>query len=160
LVLASLRQYKGRSPEGYPGQITYSTLAKLATTARNALVLDDLAIKVVLGLDNAAKEHPAIVTGARPVLSPCHKGIARGKLGVLDATFGDGDAQGVKVHARATPVEVIRTGTTLPLAVLDIVGALPILTRNAVDRVREMAYLLSTFAVELEASLFPGGWLR
>jgi hypothetical protein len=29
------------------------------TAARHALVLDDLAIKVVLGLDNAAKEHPA-----------------------------------------------------------------------------------------------------
>ena len=34
-----------------------------ATVARHALVLDDLAIKVVLGLDNAAKEHPAIYAG-------------------------------------------------------------------------------------------------
>ena len=30
-----------------------------AAAAGHALVLDDLAIKVVLGLDNAAKEHPA-----------------------------------------------------------------------------------------------------
>jgi hypothetical protein len=35
-----------------------------AAAARHALVLDDLAIKIVLGLDNAAKEHPAAVTGA------------------------------------------------------------------------------------------------
>jgi DNA-binding XRE family transcriptional regulator len=34
-----------------------------ATAARHALVLDDLAIKVVLGLDNAAKEHPAVHAG-------------------------------------------------------------------------------------------------
>jgi hypothetical protein len=35
-----------------------------AAAARHALVLDDLAIKVVLGLDNAAKEHPAVHAGA------------------------------------------------------------------------------------------------
>jgi hypothetical protein len=34
-----------------------------ATAAWHALVLDDLAIKVVLGLDNAAKEHPAVYAG-------------------------------------------------------------------------------------------------
>jgi hypothetical protein len=34
-----------------------------ATAAGNALVLDDLAIKVVLRLDNAAKEHPAVHAG-------------------------------------------------------------------------------------------------
>jgi hypothetical protein len=34
-----------------------------ATAARHALVLDDLAIKVVLGLDKAAKEHPAAYAG-------------------------------------------------------------------------------------------------
>jgi hypothetical protein len=34
-----------------------------AAAARHALVLDDLAIKVVLGLDNAAKEHPAVQAG-------------------------------------------------------------------------------------------------
>jgi hypothetical protein len=33
--------------------------------ARHALVLDDLAIKVVLGLGNAAKEHPAFEAGTR-----------------------------------------------------------------------------------------------
>jgi hypothetical protein len=37
--------------------------ASRATAARHALVLDDLAIKVVLGLDNAAKEHPAVHAG-------------------------------------------------------------------------------------------------
>jgi hypothetical protein len=38
-----------------------------AAAARHALVLDDLAIKVVLGLDNAANEHPAVhaSTGAQ-----------------------------------------------------------------------------------------------
>jgi hypothetical protein len=35
----------------------------LTALAWNALVLDDLAIKVVLGLDNAAKEHPAVHAG-------------------------------------------------------------------------------------------------
>jgi hypothetical protein len=34
-----------------------------AAAARHALVLDDLAIKVVLRLDNAAKEHPAVHAG-------------------------------------------------------------------------------------------------
>jgi hypothetical protein len=34
-----------------------------AAAARHALVLDDLAIKIVLGLDNAAKEHPAVHAG-------------------------------------------------------------------------------------------------
>ena len=34
-----------------------------AAAARHALVLDDLAIKVVLGLDNPAKEHPAVHAG-------------------------------------------------------------------------------------------------
>jgi hypothetical protein len=34
-----------------------------AAAARHALVLDDLAIKVVLGLDNAAEEHPAVHAG-------------------------------------------------------------------------------------------------
>jgi hypothetical protein len=37
--------------------------ANCAAAARHALVLDDLAIKVVLGLDNAAKEHPAVQAG-------------------------------------------------------------------------------------------------
>jgi hypothetical protein len=36
-----------------------------AAAARHALVLVDLAIKVVLRLDNAAKEHPAIEAGTR-----------------------------------------------------------------------------------------------
>jgi hypothetical protein len=39
-----------------------STL-RVATTTRHALVLDDLAIKVVLRLNNAAKEHPAVHAG-------------------------------------------------------------------------------------------------
>jgi hypothetical protein len=38
-------------------------LSVRATAARHTLVLDDLAIKVVLGLDNAAKEHPAVHAG-------------------------------------------------------------------------------------------------
>ena len=37
--------------------------ASCAAAARHALVLDDLAIKVVLGLDNAVKEHPAVHAG-------------------------------------------------------------------------------------------------
>ena len=42
-------------------------LAIRAAAARDALVLDDLAIKVVLRLDNAAKEHPAVYAGACPL---------------------------------------------------------------------------------------------
>jgi hypothetical protein len=34
-----------------------------AAAAGHANVLDDLAIKVVLGLDNAANEHPAVHAG-------------------------------------------------------------------------------------------------
>jgi hypothetical protein len=37
--------------------------ANRAAAAGHALVLDDLAIKVVLGLDNAANEHPAVHAG-------------------------------------------------------------------------------------------------
>src|SRR5918999_5059021 len=52
-------------PEGYLCQVcTLYALASLrAAAARHTLVLDDLAIKVVLGLDNAAKEHPAVHAG-------------------------------------------------------------------------------------------------
>jgi hypothetical protein len=39
-----------------------------AAAARHALVLDDLAIKVVLGLDNAAKKHPAVHAGVGVIL--------------------------------------------------------------------------------------------
>jgi hypothetical protein len=38
-------------------------LSVRAAAAGHALVLDDLAIKVVLGLDNAANEHPAVHAG-------------------------------------------------------------------------------------------------
>jgi hypothetical protein len=39
-----------------------------AAAARHALVLDDLAIKVVLGLNNAAKEHPAVYAGVGEIM--------------------------------------------------------------------------------------------
>src|SRR5215208_359727 len=56
-----LSMTKGRdTPKDTPARL--STL-RVATTTRHALVLDDLAIKVVLGLDNAAKEHPAVHAG-------------------------------------------------------------------------------------------------
>src|ERR671911_763138 len=48
-----------------PHSLLRSAWSSRATAARHALVLDDLAIKVVLGLDNAAKEHPARVAGVR-----------------------------------------------------------------------------------------------
>jgi hypothetical protein len=37
--------------------------ASCAAAARHALVLDDLTIKVMLGLDHAAKGHPAVHAG-------------------------------------------------------------------------------------------------
>jgi hypothetical protein len=46
-----------------PWLIGVGLLAIRAAPARHALVLDDLAIKVVLGLDNATKEHPAVHAG-------------------------------------------------------------------------------------------------
>jgi hypothetical protein len=39
-----------------------------AAAARHALVLDDLAIKVVLRLHNAAKEHPAVYAGVGAIM--------------------------------------------------------------------------------------------
>ena len=39
-----------------------------ATAARHALVLDDLAIKVVLRLHNATKEHPAVYAGVGMIM--------------------------------------------------------------------------------------------
>src|SRR5215208_574692 len=55
-----------------------------AAAARHALVLDDLAIKVMLGLDNAAKEHPAVHAGVGAlalvaVVGYCREGIAGGR---------------------------------------------------------------------------------
>ena len=55
------KHYKGQdTPKNAPAR---SSTLRVATTTRHALVLDDLAIKVVLGLDNAAKEHPAVHAG-------------------------------------------------------------------------------------------------
>jgi hypothetical protein len=59
--LISLLSVVGRdTPKDTPARL--STL-RVATTTRHALVLNDLAIKVVLGLDNAAKEYPAVHAG-------------------------------------------------------------------------------------------------
>jgi hypothetical protein len=49
--------------ECHPHSYGLGLSAIRAAAARHALVLDDLAIKVVLGLDNAAKEHPAFHAG-------------------------------------------------------------------------------------------------
>jgi hypothetical protein len=46
--------------ECHPHSYGLGLSAIRAAAARHALVEDDLAIKVVLGLDNAAKEHPAV----------------------------------------------------------------------------------------------------
>jgi hypothetical protein len=56
---------RARAPESPGPDCTLYALASLrAAAAGHALVLDDLAIKVVLGLDNAAKEHTAVQAGA------------------------------------------------------------------------------------------------
>ena len=47
----------------YAIAVSLSASFASATAARHALVLDDLAIKVMLRLDNAAKEHPAVYAG-------------------------------------------------------------------------------------------------
>jgi hypothetical protein len=47
----------------WPCAIEPELRAIRAAAARHALVEDDFAIKVVLGLDNAAKEHPAVYAG-------------------------------------------------------------------------------------------------
>jgi hypothetical protein len=58
-------QYKGQSPvEPRPD---YLSSFFGAAPAGHALILDDLAIKVVLGLYNAAKEHPAVQAGVGPL---------------------------------------------------------------------------------------------
>jgi hypothetical protein len=49
--------------ECHPHSYGLGLSAIRAAAARHANVLDDLAIKVVLGLDNAAKEHPAVHAG-------------------------------------------------------------------------------------------------
>jgi hypothetical protein len=49
--------------ECHPHSYGLGLSAICAAAARHALVLDDLAIKVVLGLDNAAKDHPAFHAG-------------------------------------------------------------------------------------------------
>ena len=52
-----------RSAQAWTCLIGPELSAIRAAAARHALVLDDLAIKVVLRLDNAAKEHPAVHAG-------------------------------------------------------------------------------------------------
>jgi hypothetical protein len=49
--------------ECHPHSYGLGLSAIRAAAARHALVLDDLAIKVMLRLDNAAKEHPAVHAG-------------------------------------------------------------------------------------------------
>src|SRR5215207_5746874 len=81
-----------------------------AAAARHALVLDDLAIKVVLGLDNAAKEHPAV----HAVVGALEAGVVRSTLssswrgcGTLLVSIGDppcGTGSGVRHHLRAIPL--------------------------------------------------------
>src|SRR5215203_835523 len=77
-----------------------------AAAARHALVLDDLAIKVVLGLDNAAKEHPAVHAG----VGALEAGVVRSTLssswrgcGTLLVSIGAppcGTGSGVRHHLR------------------------------------------------------------
>src|SRR5829696_7873521 len=95
-----------------PNVGTPSRLATLrvATTTRHALVLDDLAIKVVLGLDNAAKEHPAVHAG----VGALEAGVVRSTLssswrgcGTLLVSIGAppcGTGSGVRHHLRAIPL--------------------------------------------------------
>ena len=52
-----------RSAQAWPYPIGPGLSAIRAAAARHTLVLDDLAIKVVLRLDNAANEHPAVHAG-------------------------------------------------------------------------------------------------
>jgi hypothetical protein len=59
------------TPRGIPRPDSLCSFFR-AAAARHALVLDDLAIKVVLGLDNAANEHPAV-----------HAGVGALKAGVM-----------------------------------------------------------------------------
>jgi hypothetical protein len=49
--------------ECHPHSYGLGLSAIRAAAARDALVLDNLAIKVVLGLEDAAKEHPAVHAG-------------------------------------------------------------------------------------------------
>ena len=62
--------------------------------------------------------------------------VAGGKLGMGDSTLSNGDTQRIEMYARPAPVEIVWAGATLTLSVLDIVGALPILARHAVDCAR------------------------
>src|SRR5215203_1952626 len=77
-----------------------------AAAARHALVLDDLAMKVVLWLDNAAKEHPAVHAG----VGALEAGVVRSTLssswrgcGTLLVSIGAppcGTGSGVRHHLR------------------------------------------------------------
>src|SRR5215204_3043321 len=65
-----------RSAQAWTCLIRPELSAIRAAATRHALVLDDLAIKVVLGLDNAAKEHPAV-----------HAGVGALEAGVVPSTL-------------------------------------------------------------------------
>jgi hypothetical protein len=112
--------------------VVFVRIAGDTLATRHPLVLDNLAIKVVLGLDNAAQEDPAAVTGARPVLSRRDERIARCELRMPDRALRSSDGERQDMHARAAPIKVIRAGTSLALPILDIEAPLPVLARHAV----------------------------
>jgi hypothetical protein len=64
LCFDNRKEGEGGAPNQRSPILRMSAWAIRAAAARHALVLDDLTIKVMLGLDNAAKEHPAVYAGA------------------------------------------------------------------------------------------------
>ena len=64
LCFDNRKEGEGGAPNQRFPILRMSAWAIRAAAARHALVLDDLTIKVMLGLDNAAKEHPAVYAGA------------------------------------------------------------------------------------------------
>jgi hypothetical protein len=63
LCFDNRKEGEGGAPTQRSPILRMSAWAIRAAAAGHALVEDDLAIKVVLGLDNAANEHPAVHAG-------------------------------------------------------------------------------------------------
>jgi hypothetical protein len=104
-----------------------------------------------------ADENPAAEASTGLAGGCCvREGVASNKLGMLDAALRRSDCERIEMYARAAAIEIVWAGATLTLAVLDIVEALPILTRDAVDVAAQMPYPFPMRPVQLQRSLFAG----
>jgi hypothetical protein len=129
---------------GLSGRLLAVSFAS-AAAARHALVLDDLSIKVVLGLDNAAKEHPAV-----------HAGVGASFAAAVLCMV---DPHGQKVLAVLPAVREVRAVAGL-FAIIDRVEAPARAAGHEVEVLADVADLVAAGTVESQESVQRPWWRR